>query len=252
MKKIFKDPILATVEGDWKTGKTDFALFISEVLLENSVVEEVASNIHTEDHYPQISDTPNLKVWLNSSKKSKLFIFDELNENVGSRRAMSSKSVDIISILPEISKAKARIIGLAQDLSGVDSTFRKRVWAKAYFQKFITSESKVKNVRVFAPSFLKNRYEFFDVPRTTIPFDPYLIAPFLEKPNVKTAYYDVNITRFANWVKGMSWKDNGFKHPQEANRFYISVAERLLTIYSQFTQNSVEGILGGETVNDNT
>lgn len=242
LKKIFRNPILATIEGDWKTGKTDCALFFSEVLLENDIIDEVSTNIHTEGHYQQISDIQNLKYWLHRNNKRKLYIFDELNENLPSRRAMSNKSVDIIGILPECSKARARVLGLAQDIESVDSTFRKKVWSKAFFRKFQTRESKVKNLAIISPFLLKKRYEFFDIPKTSIHFNPYLLAPFTEKPSTENTYLDEDLNRYSRWANGVSWKDNGFKHPEEANRFYVRVSKKLLGLYSQFTLNSVEGI----------
>lgn len=233
---------MLSIEGDWKTGKTDCALYTAEQMLEDHIVDEVAANIWTDNdgRINYIDNLQSLKFWLHRNKRLKLYLFDEMNTNAPSRRAMSNKSVGIISILPECSKAHARVICLAQDVSGIDSEFRKSVWVKAHFEKLITNNSRVKTVRITSP-LLQSRYLFKDFPRTTIPFDPDLIAPFTLKPEGNHVFpSDPDLTKLAEWANGKAWKEL-FKHPQECNRFVRAQVKNLLNLYSQFTVNSRSG-----------
>jgi hypothetical protein len=242
LKKIFSNPVVVSVEGEWKTGKTDFALYIAEKLLQYKIVDEVATNIFTtgDNRFSYICDLQNLKFWLHRNTLTKLYILDELNVNAPSRRAMSNKSVGIISILPECSKGRARVIGLAQDLEGVDSEFKKDVWVKARFTKLITEDSRVKTVRVFS-TLLRQIYVLNDVPKTLITFDPYLIAPFTLKPEGNVAFpQDESLAKLSEWAHGKPWKEL-FQHPQECNRFVRAQVLNLLNLYSQFTPNSRGG-----------
>jgi hypothetical protein len=160
---------------------------------------------------------------------------------------MSNKSVGIISILPECSKARARVMGIAQDMSGVDSEFKKTVWVKAHFMKLITRESRVKTVRVFS-SLLNSQYKFSDLPKTSITFDPYLIAPFTLKPEGNEMFHDENIAKLADWANGTPMKEL-FKHSQECNRFVRREVKNLLNLYSLLTPNSVSGATGEKSDN---
>ena len=242
MKKLFKNPVVVSIDGEWKTGKTDCALHIAELLLKYKLVDEVATNVKTSgnDKISYISDLQNLKFWLHRNSLTKLYILDELNENAPSRRAMSNKSVGIISLLPECSKARGRVICIAQDIAGVDSEFKKSVWVKARFTKLITNKSRVKTVRVFS-RLLNQVYVFHDFPRTSITFDPYLIAPFTLKPDANSLFpQDDNMAKLSKWANGGTWREL-FKHPQECNRFVRTQVRNLLNLYSQFTVNSVSG-----------
>lgn len=241
LKKIFKSPVVVNVEGEWKTGKTDFALFAAELIKELGLVDEVATNIETFGAFTYISDLKSLKFWLHRNKEAKLYIFDELNVNAPARRAMSNKSVGIISILPECSKAHARVICIAQDVAGIDSEFKKKVWVKATFSKLITKKNKLKTVKVFSPTFLKHTYIFHDVPRTTIKFDPDLIAPFtLEPQDNSRIIKDENLAKLARWANGTSWRED-FKYPLECNRFVRAQVKNLVSLYVLYTDNSVVG-----------
>lgn len=242
----FKQPaiiLIGAYEGGktnlWKIGKTDFGLRISEDLIKLGIIKEVASNIYTYDHYPYITDLETLKIWLNRNKKSKLYVFDEANTHLPSRRAMSTKSVSIISIFPEISKSKAKLIFIGHKVSALDSELKKYGWVKGSFYKY----SK-KTVYTVSP-LLQNQYWFRNVIRTNIKFDPYLPAPFTLKPTGVNTFKDEDFEKAWKWANGSTWREL-FKHPQECNRFIRKTMSRLLLSYSQFTQVSV----GGTTTNN--
>lgn len=176
LRTLFDRPSsMVLIVGDWKTGKTDFGLLIAERLLELNVVREIASNIETNDErITFITDLPSLKQWLHKDNIRKLYIFDEAGVHLHKRRSMSAKNVAIVTLLPEISKAHARLIAIMQNPRSIDSEMLDPTWCKGLIQKL----SKYR-ARFVSELFIdKVIFEFEDVPRTSIKFDPYKIAPF--------------------------------------------------------------------------
>lgn len=211
---------LSKQKGAWKLGKTDFSLFLAENCLKYGLVKEVASNINTKGRFPQIADLISLRHWLFGNNRTKLYIFDELNKHVPRRRAMSNKNIGVIQVFPEISKARARLIGVGQDLLSIDKEILRDIWVKGIFIK-----RKLKNVELI--SHLIGGKMNFKVPATTIPFDPYEIAPFTEKPTANIMFKDEDLQKLYSWAKEGGWR-NFFKHPQECNRFVRKNVVRLL------------------------
>jgi hypothetical protein len=240
LQKFFSVPAIVLIGSSekqtvsvWKTGKTDFFLLVSEILLEMGLVDEVATNVDTGGHYPYIHDLENLKLWLHRNNKIKLFGLDEANVHLPARRAMSTKSVDTLQIFPEISKAHSRLIIIGQKISSLDNELRDYGWVKGKMLKL-----SLKTVYIESP-LLHKPYIIRNIPRTHISFDPYLQAPFSLKPTDKQTFQDLDLEKAWRWCNGSKWRDE-FKHPQEANRFIRAMMKRLLQTYSQFTYTSVE------------
>lgn len=216
-----------TKQGPWKVGKTDLGLFIAENLLNYGFVSEVATNINTEGYFPQISDLITLKQWLHKDGKRKLYILDEINIHAPRRRAMSNKNVGILSIFPEISKARARLICIGQDLFEADKQFIKQTWCHGIFLK-----KSLKSVQVIS-HMIPNNIVFKNLPRTSIPFDPYESAPFTEKPTGQIIFKDEELQLLWQWAEEkQTWKELGFDHPMKFNRFIRKQIKKLL-VYKQ-------------------
>jgi hypothetical protein len=220
LHKLFERPSLVLIGGKWKTGKTDFALFIAECLLKlpswsnpehKTIVAEVASNIETFGRFPMISDMISLKQWLYGSNKRKLYILDEANIHLPSRRAMSGKSVEFVKLLAEISKAHARIIVIGQDVLSVDKMFLEEIWCRGVFVK-----ESLKKAQLFSAELIRP-YTFSNIPPTSIKFNPYAIAPFTEKPSGKVFFKDTDKQVLWDWSHGKSLKELGL-HPMALNR----------------------------------
>ena len=233
VKNLFSEPAIIIVgsyeEGDrgiWKTGKTDFALKLSEDLMDLGIINEVSTNIDTSGDYKYISDLQTLKYWLHRNKETKLYIFDEANIHLPSRRAMSNKSVDIIQLFPEISKARAKMIVIGQKVSSLDSELRKKGWVKGTFLKL-----SLKSVYI---RYRNEEIIFNDLPRTSIKFDPYLQAPFTLKPTDSVFIDDENLAKLERWAKGGTWRDE-FTHQMQCNRFVRAQIIRLIEMVSRVT-----------------
>lgn len=226
LHRLFDHPSIVLIGGTWKSGKTDFSLKIAEDLkkihyMGTNLIQEVASNIETFGTYPQISDLISLRQWLYGSNRRKLYIFDEASEHLPSRRAMSRKNVGFIQIIPEISKAHARMIVVGHQLLKIDSQLLDDTWCRGAFLKLELKKAQLISYLMPQP------YIFDNIPPTTIKFDPYAIAPFTERPPKEEMFKDADLQKLWDWAHGKSWKEL-FKHPNECNRFVRSNVVKLL------------------------
>lgn len=229
LRKMFDIPSsFVVIIGDWKTGKTDFALLIAERLLELGIISKVASNIETEDsRIIFISDLPTLKAWLHADRTKKLYIFDEAGVHLHRRRSMSRKNVSFVSILPEISKAHARMIAITQNPTSLDAELLSPVWCKG----IIIKQNKYR-AKIISELFDADRkvMEFYPVPKTNIPFDPYKIAPFkLTAPTqVPASLKDKDMQILWEWgVNNKSAPSLGL-HPMQINRIVKKFVREVL------------------------
>ena len=236
LNKLFGIPSVILIGGVWKSGKTDFALLIAESLMKLNLVKEVASNIDTQNTFPMISDLLSLRVWLQSSNRRKLYIFDEANVHLLSRRAMTRKNVGLIQILGEVSKAHARMILVAQELLTIDKEFLNPTWVRGVFIK-----RNLKKAELIS-HLIHKHYIFQGIPKTTIPFDPYAIAPFTEKPQGQMLFKDKDLQILWDWSNGVSHKELGL-HGMQINRLARKfIRENLLIKGSQLTHIMRRGI----------
>lgn len=210
------------IGGKWKLGKTDFALYIAETLQKIKLINKVASNIDTQNVYPQITDLVTLKSWLYETKFLKLYILDEANLHLQKRRWMTSKNVGLIKLLPEISKAHARMIIVAQEIFEIDNILTNPTWVRGIFIK-----EKLKKTRVIS-SLLPHEFVFHNVPKTTVPFDPYSMAPLTENPDITNIFKDKDYNTMFEWAKGKNYASCGFNHPQQFNRWLRKNVLKLL------------------------
>jgi hypothetical protein len=173
LKRLFGMPTMVLIAGEWKTGKTDFALLIAERLLELGIVRKVASNIETKDsRIDFISSLEKLRYWLHMDRLRKLYILDEAGVHFPRRTPMKEKNVQALQLMPEISKAHAKLIIVTQDPDTIDSQFLNPVFLKGLFVK-----DSLKNGRLISDLF-PEVIKLGDIPPTSIKFDPYRIAPF--------------------------------------------------------------------------
>lgn len=237
LKKLFDLPSsFVLIIGDWKTGKTDFALLIAERLLELRIVSKVASNIKTWDSPVEFIDNlPTLKEWLHKGKERKLYIFDEAGIHLHRRRSMSKKNIGFMTLLPEISKAHARMIGITQNPMSIDKELLSPVWCKGLIFKL--SKLKVRIVSELLPPGEEVK-EFFPVPKTNIPFDPYAIAPFkLTAPTqVPANLKDRDLQILWEWSVNNKTAHNLGLHTMQINRIVKKFVRQVLLEQFKTTQ----------------
>lgn len=222
--------------GNWKTGKTNFALYVAEKCLRYGLVSEVATNIVTNGNgkFIYIADTQTLKSWLSSNGHLKLFIFDEGNEHLPNTGFMTRKSTDIKSIVPQISKKRARLIIVAQDVDTLDKTFRDKSWWRGTFNK------QTRKIVKFTGYWNKTKPIYINnVHPTTIGYDPYVSAEWNEKADSVKFFKDSDRQLLWDWSNGKTVKELGI-HPQTLNRLVRPFVHRMLENYDTELKAPIE------------
>ncbi len=228
LKKIFSVPTMVLIAGEWKTGKTDFALLIAERLLDLGIVKKIGSNIETDDPRIEfISSLERLRYWLYADKYRKLYILDEAGVHFPRRTPMKEKNVQAIQLLPEISKAHAKLIIVSQDPDSIDSQLLNPVWLKALIVK-----DSLKNARLISNFIGDIPIKFRNIPPTTIKFDPYKIAPFVLYEPTKIPEWilkDKDYEILWRWsIENKSHSELGL-HPYSLNRIVRRFVKNILT-----------------------
>jgi len=217
--KLFSVPGVVLVEGVGKVGKTDISLKISKDLTElpsrhstekdvEPLIRDVASNIDTKGFYPQISDLISIKNWLYLSNHRKLYLFDEANEYLSNLRVMSASNVAFTRLLPQVTKAHARMIVIGHDFGGIDKNVLREAWCKG---KFIKTSLKT---ALLLSNLLSHPIEFRNIEKTTVPFDPYAVAPFTEKPQGVLMFKDSEKETLWKWSNEETMQSLGLKSMQ--------------------------------------
>jgi len=211
---LFRVPGVVLIEGEGKIGKTDCGLWISEKLLKISIrqnetlvssSEDIASNIDTKGQYKQISDSFSLKQWMYSNNHRKAYLMDEANEYLTNLRVMSALNVGFTRLLPQVTKAHCRMIIIGHDFQGIDKNILRHAWCKGMIRK-----TGLKTAEVIS-NLLPRIYSFKNIPRTTVRFDPYAIAPFTEKPEGKLFFKDSDKQLLWTWSSGSTIEKLGIK-----------------------------------------
>ena len=229
LKRLFGMPTMVLIAGEWKTGKTDFALLIAERLLNLGIVSKVGSNVQTEDPRIEfISSLERLRYWLHMDRTRKLYIMDEAGVHFPRRTPMKEKNVQALQILPEVSKAHAKLIIVSQDPDTIDSQFLNPVFLKGLFVK-----DSLKKARLISDLF-PEVISLNNVPPTSIKFDPYKIAPFTLKEALKVPGWVLSDEKYKilwDWsVNNMSHTKLGL-HPFSLNRIVRKFVKEMLLTY---------------------
>jgi len=182
IRDLFSDPApIIFITGHHGFGKTDFSLYLAEQLLNMGMVDEVATNIRTEEPAIKfISDLCTLKLWLRHSKKPKLYIFDEAGIYLSSRRPLSKLNVDVLHEVLKARKYRAKLIFISQRSRDIESAIRDTdIWLATFKKINKTTAELIANLpqpEYWFPIRFKN------IPPTSIPYDTYDIAPFTLRP----------------------------------------------------------------------
>ena len=168
------------ITGRFGFGKTDFSLLIAEILLKNGIIKKFASNIKVFDSqnipYTYITNLVTLKEWLYPKRISKLFILDEAGINVDRRNPLGKLNRQIRYLGFLLRKFRGKLIFISQRSKDIESTFADTdIWL-ATFKKTSKTEALLVSNIYDEPFYLS------DIPRTSIKFDTYDIAPFTTEP----------------------------------------------------------------------
>lgn len=198
INKIYRETpaSISVVEGDWKTGKTDFSLHLAvdELKDRRKLVNRVGSNItcfeDKECHIPDrtrveyIDNFDLIRLFI-AKPGRKAFVYDEALKNTPSKRAMTALNAEWLKIVPELSKGGDRehpggchLFVLTQEDSMTEKLFLHPTFKTAKWQKIAlkpTNPQCRKMVRLTS-KLLRQPMMFKNIPATTVNFNPYLSA----------------------------------------------------------------------------
>ncbi|PTD94138.1 hypothetical protein C9439_03580 [archaeon SCG-AAA382B04] len=109
-KRVCRDGYCAYLFGKVGSGKTDFALFLSEIweLIEDG---EIGSNIESfKQKDKKIECFSDLSNWLKSSSEEKLFVFDEASSYAGGYGKQGYHAQNLIKLLKKFRKYNASLL----------------------------------------------------------------------------------------------------------------------------------------------
>lgn len=199
LRTIYGLPASVTVvKGEWKTGKTDYALHLVEELMRLGLISRAGSNIQCFNDR-QCTNPDNsivqyidnflaLNSWIFSGYR-KAFLFDEAIKHSPSRRAMAQMNTKWLEVIPELSKGRCQLIIITQETDYTEKSFLHPTFVRAIWQKISLPQSHsqfrkmVKLNSQLLPWYPHNAI-FKGVPATKIFFDPYRSAKWGLTPEV--------------------------------------------------------------------
>lgn len=191
---------MSVISGKWKTGKSDFALFLAVDELRDrlGVVEQVGSNIQTDDpSIAYINNFVDLETWLFKDRKRKVFIFDEALKAAPSRSAMSKLNVKWMQYVPELSKARTHLFVITQEEAYMEKLFIHPTFIRARWIK-----KALKTVDLISQLYHGEVCRFNDIPKSKVSFDPYCIATWQMEPTGEAAMVDDDIRVAIEYANG--------------------------------------------------
>lgn len=188
LKTVYGLPASVTVitqHFGWKYGKTDFSLFLAEMLWDLDLIDLVASNTETYGEYKIefINDFANYDEWSRRNNKRKMYIFDEVIEASMKRRAMSNANIGWVKRIPQLSKGRSHLVVVTQSQRLTESAFFNWTFLRGIWTKLSKSIVKFVSPQLFDEV---DQFVFEDIPKTRIGFNQYEFATFHEKGIVKT------------------------------------------------------------------
>jgi hypothetical protein len=180
-------------------------LTLSEYVRELGLISNIASNIETTSP-PELSPVKfidnfvSFDMWLYSDSQRKMFLYDEVVESAPSRGAMTGLNVGWVRRIPQLSKGRCHLVAITQEENLGDSVFINPNFNRGTWKKL------EKTVVQFHSSFMGFEYfEFGNLPKTNIVFDPYHPASFhMENPSEFLFSESIPLKVLAMYGKGLS------------------------------------------------
>jgi|SRR3990170_3187571 len=235
LRDVFDLPAsVVMIRGTWKTGKTDFSLYIAEELLRLKVIDIVATNIYVSnlrESFKFITNIPTLRAFLFNlgDKRKKLYIYDESVSSTSNRRAMSKLNVEWLEIIPELSKGRAKVIAICHTEDYLESVFYNPTFLRAIYTKLDNKRAILESPLLKFPQIKLN-----DIPRTSLTFDPYRIAVFRHEGDIDIEIKDqATANIIIDWLNDPNFSKIGriYKmHPNAVRRIVIDEIKRLILL----------------------
>jgi hypothetical protein len=219
LRKLYGGPASVTcVKGEWKTGKTDFALHIVEELKRLGLITQAAGNvmcfkdqdcsIQNNENLVYIDNFAQLETWLFSGYR-KAFLYDEAITSTPSRRAMSEINTHWLKLIPELSKARTHLIVITQEESITEKVFFLPVFHMGTWEKMALSRRnpQFRKLVKLKSKLLLRPIKFRNIPRTKIIFDPYRSAVWRMEPESIENIVDDDLRIAFDYANEISYDD---------------------------------------------
>ncbi len=235
---IYKDApaSISIIEGDWKQGKTDFAIHLTHDELKErlGIIKRVAANVRCfEDQEclipsnKQIEYIDNFDMLANYVKQPgrKAFIYDEALKNTPSKRAMTALNAEWLKIVPELSKGGDRnnpggchLFVLTQEDSLTEKLFQNPTFKTALWKKITlkSSNPQFRKMVKLSSKMLKKKITFKNIPATQVNYNPYLSASWSMHPTaLSISDLPLELKVAMEYAKGISTTEIQKQHPDE-------------------------------------
>ena len=229
--RLFRDPApIVFITGRHGRGKTDFGLLIAEILLKHGIIKKFGSNIKVLDaqgyDYTYITNLVRLKKWLYPKRIHKLFILDEAGINVDRRNPLGKLNREIRYLGFLLRKFRGKLVLISQRSKDIESTFTDTdIWLGT-FKKISKTEA------LLISNLYEGPYYISDIPKTSIIFDSYDIAPFTSEPEKLSEEMDTfEMKILCDWLECGSYNKVAKKYglfAQEVKRIVIEQVKALL------------------------
>lgn len=191
------------IAGSRETGKTDFSLLIAEILNETKVMSWFGSNIKIyESSFPieHITNLDDLRSWCENRQGKKLFILDEAGKTLRRRSPMSSLNIALLDQLQILRKYKLSLILIAPNERYVDSA---SLGSDMLDGRFWKPNYKNPTEAVYISELDHTSITIDHIPKTSIHFDTWDVAPFKEHGTaIKPKFKDEDTQLLWDWSHG--------------------------------------------------
>jgi len=210
------------------TGKTDFSLLIMEILAKYSIMKNFATNIRIyKAPFPvqHITNLQDLEFWCQNTRGRKLFILDEAGKSLRRRTPMSALNVKLLDQLQILRKYMLSLIIICPHEKYIDSA---TMGSDVLDAIIIKPNFKNPKVALYYDVMEETEICFTEIPRTSIHFNTWDIAPFqLKRSEQFPRFSDKTLNLLWEWANGKPYKKLGL-HPMELNRMVRKFVKKTL------------------------
>lgn len=238
---------ISIVEGEWKTGKTDFSIHLAVDELKNRLgfVKRVSANIQqyedadctipTQKDIEYIDNFDQLKAFIKQPSR-KVFIYDEALKHSPSKKAMTALNAEWFQVIPELSKGGSprehggcHLFVLTQEGSLTEKLFMNPAFKAVTWKKLTLSprNPQYRKMVMVSSKLLKRKITFRNLPPTSIYFNPFQGANWSMHPTEISLGFLPEDVKIANaYASGMSTDELQKQFPQLTSRMEATRAIR--------------------------
>ena len=246
LRKIYGTAASVTVvTGEWKTGKTDTSLYIAfdELKEKLGIIKKIGTNIKVfkDDKFTELDDRityvdnfVDFETFVFQDKKPKVFIFDEAIKAAPSRKAMSQLNTKWLEYVPELSKGRCHLIVITQAKNYMEKLFLDPMFIRAEWRKI--------DKTTVVLTILKPRIEihtFYDIPPTSLKFDPYRQAIWRMHPEKKMENLPFEVKIAFDYAHGISSEELMQKYQLGSRMQAVRLIRKGIRILEQMLRNVV-------------